>query len=169
MGKPITQWTHLRRLGIVVVLVVVGFIAGKNLAQPPSWNSVVWYRGASLDDIAQLPMSYGGNESCQHCHKDDNGPILGPGHLGLSCESCHGPLVDHIKGGDKIGDAIVINESTEQCMNCHSEQINRPASFPQYRYQHGERMVRRQKSERGGKQCMGCHSPHAPDLPSPII
>jgi len=169
MAKSFSRWSHLRRLAFVLVLAFTAFLVGRSLARPPSWNTVAWYRAASLEDLRALPMSYGGNESCQRCHAAEHAALAGPGHWKLSCESCHGPLVDHARGDEKTGQAILVTESPRQCLNCHEEQINRPEDFPQYRYQHGERMARRHKSGRGGRHCLDCHNPHAPEVPGPII
>ena len=169
MSKSFSRWAHLLRLAAVLALAVTAFLVGRTLARPASWNEVAWYRANSLQDIKELPMTYGGNESCQSCHPKELEVLAGPGHWKLSCESCHGPLIDHIQDRQKVGMAVVVNESPQQCLNCHSEQVNRPADFPQYRYRHGERMVRRQKSARGGRYCLDCHNPHAPQVPGPII
>lgn len=168
MKKPFSRHSHLLRLGLVLAVALIGFLIAKTLARPPSWNDVAWYRSASLVDMQKKTLVYGGNESCQSCHKKETVALAGPGHWKLSCESCHGPLIKHIKHDEKIGDAIVVNESPRQCLNCHSEQISKPKDFPQYRYRHGERKVRRQKSQRGGRPCMGCHNPHSPEIPGPL-
>jgi len=169
MGKPVTPTSHLKRLAILALIAFVGFLVARTLARPASWNTEVWYRSDSLTDIKNLPMYYGGNESCDACHGSVEGIKLGPGHLDLSCESCHGALADHVEGDIKIADAMLMTESEWQCMNCHQEQINRPVNFPQYRYEHGENRVRRHKSERGGRYCLDCHDAHAPELEGPVI
>jgi len=169
MSAKFTRWSHLLRLGIIAAAGLVGFITFRIMATPPSWNTEVWYRADSLKEIRDLPQAYGGNASCNPCHGQELSVQLGPGHLGLSCESCHGALADHVTGEIKTGDAVVITESEWQCMNCHREQINRPANFPTYRYQHSENRVRRQKSERGGRYCLDCHDPHTPELEGPVI
>ena len=168
MSKSYTRYSHLLRLGFVLAVAFIGFLVARTMARPPSWNDVAWYRSDSLVEMKKLPMTYGGNESCQTCHKSEYMVLSGPGHWKLSCESCHGPLTKHILNNEKIGAAIVVNESASQCLNCHEEQISKPIDFPQYRYQHGERKVRRQKSQRGGKFCLDCHNPHSPDIPGPL-
>ena len=165
VNRSFTPWSHLIRLGVVLVLALIAFIAAVQVIRPDSWNSVAWYRGDALADMATLPMTYGGNESCYPCHEEVD---LGPGHLNLSCESCHGPVVDHIQNELKIGDAIVVQDSAWQCLNCHGERINRPEGFAQYRYGHGDKKVRRQKSERGSRFCLDCHKAHAPELYGPL-
>jgi hypothetical protein len=169
MSKSFGRWSHLLRLAALLALAFITFLVATTLARPPSWNDVAWYRADSLQDIRALPMTYGGNESCESCHPRELEVLAGPGHWKLSCESCHGPLIDHVRDDEKVGTAIVVVESPRQCLNCHSEQINRPEDFPQYRYQHGERMVRRHKSRRGGRYCLDCHDPHAPEVPGPVI
>lgn len=62
--------THIYRLGIVLVIGLVAFMVIRSYAIPASWNYDVWYRSASLEDIAQLPLRHGGNESCKECHED---------------------------------------------------------------------------------------------------
>lgn len=166
--KMPSRHSHLLRLGFLLAVALIVFVVARTMARPPSWNDVAWYRADSLVDMKNLPMTYGGNESCQTCHKEETAALAGPGHWKLSCESCHGPLINHVKNNEKIGDAIVINESASQCLNCHAEQISKPNDFPQYRYQHGERKARGQKSQRGGKFCLDCHKPHSPDLPGPM-
>ena len=168
MKKPFTRYSHIQRLGLVLLVALIGFFIARTVARPPSWNDVVWYRSASLIDMKQQPLVYGGNESCKTCHEKETADLAGPGHWKLSCESCHGPLTKHVNHGEKIGDAIVIKESPEQCLNCHSEQISRPENFPQYRYQHGEFKVRRVKSQRGGRSCLDCHKAHSPELHGPL-
>ena len=172
---PFTRHSHLVRLGLVLSVAIIGFFFALSLARPPSWNEVVWYRSDSLVDMKKKPMTYGGNESCLPCHKNETVvlqnnfvALAGSGHWKLSCESCHGPLINHIKHNEKIGDAIVVNESAAQCLNCHSEQISKPVDFPQYRYKHGERKIRRDKSQKGGRFCMDCHKPHSPEVPGPL-
>jgi len=166
MRSAFSPWSHLIRLAVVLVVVLGGLQVIFHAVRPPSWNTEVWYRGKTLEDMKLLPASYGGNESCAECHTSD--AVLGPGHLKLSCESCHGPLVDHVRDGVKVGDAKVVRDSPSLCLNCHSEQVNRPVDFPQYRYNHGENKPRRQKSERGGKFCLDCHEAHSPALYGPL-
>jgi len=166
VGNSFSSWSHLVRLGLVLILVLGGLQAVFMWVRPDSWNTNVWYRGETLEDMKLLPMYYGGNESCSECHEDDG--QMGPGHLKLSCESCHGPIVDHITEGVKSGAAIVVLDSPLQCLNCHSEQVNRPIDFPQYRYSHGDQFVRKQKSEKGGRFCLDCHEAHSPELYGPL-
>jgi hypothetical protein len=131
-------------------------------------------------------MFYGGNESCQSCHEDvslveavtieveeefaddfedeiedeyDEGSeiVMVFEHKTLNCESCHGPLVDHAEGDEKIGDAIVMDKSNWQCMNCHAKLISRPVDYPQFTED-----VEKHQDLAEQTLCMKCHDPHDP-------
>jgi hypothetical protein len=75
-------------LGGLLVIGLIGFLTVKTLATPASWNHEEWYRGDSPAEIARLPLSYGGNESCQGCHREVHDEVVAFSHKGLSCESC---------------------------------------------------------------------------------
>ncbi len=150
--------THLYLLGAVLVIGFIGFLAVKEIATPASWNYEDWYREDSLKDIASLPVVYGGNLSCQTCHADENEEIVEFKHKTLSCESCHGPLIDHVQDGKKTAAAKVDDSTTWQCLNCHSKLVNRPPDFPQFS------VARIEEHEEVAREvlCLACHNPHDP-------
>lgn len=156
--------SHLYRLGIVLVafFIVAGSIGW--WAIPDSWNFEVdnWYRRDSLQDIAALPMAYGGNESCQECHQAADKKLAKFKHNGLSCESCHGPLADHVREGKRFA-AAKVDKGRWQCENCHAEQINRPEDLPQFS-RAGEigKFVKKHKLLDDKKPCLECHDAHDP-------
>lgn len=156
MNKPSPR-SHLYRLAIVLVTGFIGFLVVKALATPQSWNYVVWYRGDNSEEMKKLPLSYGGNDSCQSCHEDEHENLTSFKHKTLNCESCHGALVDHVEGDKKTADAIVMDESNWQCLNCHRELISRPKDFPQFTSE-----VRRHKAKREETPCIKCHDAHDP-------
>ncbi len=150
--------SHLYRLGGLLVIGLIGFLAVKALATPSSWNHEDWYRGDSPKEIAALPLSYGGNESCQGCHKKTHDQVEAFGHKGLSCESCHGAVVDHAGDGKKIADAKVDMESNWQCMNCHEDQITKPKFFPTFK------PTKTHEDVDADMLCSTCHEAHNPGL-----
>lgn len=184
--KKISPRTHLYRLGVVLVACFAGFLVIRAYAIPDSWNHNAWYRGDTLEDLKKLPLNYGGNESCKSCHEDvslvavvekqggeefadefedeieaesDAEPeaVMEFEHKTLNCESCHGPLIVHAKGDEKIGDAIVMDKSNSQCMICHEQLISRPVDFPQFP---GDAEKHNDLEEK--TLCMKCHNPHDP-------
>ena len=93
--------THIYRMGVLLVLGVVGFAVIRTLAVPESWDSERWYRVDAEEELKELPLRYGGNESCtgSACHEghqpkthEPRQVALADGqHSGLACEVCHGP------------------------------------------------------------------------------
>lgn len=161
--KPTTPWSHLRRLAILLVVFFVGALFLKEWATPADWNYEGWYREGAISDVASQPLAFGGNESCESCHQKASKKIRKLAHRGLSCESCHGALADHVKADKKFALAKV-DKSNWQCLNCHAEQINRPKGFPQYS-EAGEigKLVRKHKDiKEAGKKCLKCHDAHDP-------
>ncbi|MEE8392782.1 MAG: multiheme c-type cytochrome [Rhodospirillales bacterium] len=147
----------------------VVFLVVKSWATPASWIDDVdnWYRLDSLEEMKLKPLVFGGNESCKECHGKTYGQFTGNTgneHKGLSCESCHGPVTRHAKGGKKIADAIRESKSTWQCQNCHLEMINKPKDFPQFKRQakikeHAEFLAGLFPE---GTVCLKCHAAHDP-------
>ncbi len=155
MSKPSPR-SHLYRLGLVLVIAIAGFLVIKSVATPPSWNYKSWYRGGAIGLAEKQPLIYGGNESCVSCHAKASAKVKKLKHKALSCESCHGALGDHAKGKKKIA-AAKVDKSKWQCLNCHSQQINRPRRFPQFTND-----VRKHRNIEKGVVCLKCHDAHDP-------
>jgi hypothetical protein len=158
--------THIYRLLIALVIMGVVFIGIRALAIPESWDSKRWYRGDALKDLQQLPLRFGGNESCQDsaCHEPTQRhparikALAGGKHRVLSCEVCHGPLSDHVRDGKKLGKARIM-PTNELCMNCHQQLISRPQQFAQF----SETLIyHKLLGVRETTICRGCHDPHEP-------
>ncbi len=162
MSSPSSR-SHLYRLGAVLIIGFVGFLALKALATPASWNYEDWYRNDAKKEIASGPLIYGGNESCQTCHGDEKQELAEFKHETLSCESCHGALADHVRNGKKIAAAKVDDGSNWQCLNCHEKLITRKLvsnrlDFPQFRV---DRVPEHEEVAKG-LLCLSCHNPHDP-------
>lgn len=157
MSSPSPR-SHLYRLGAVLVIGFVGFMVVKAIATPASWNYERWFREDSLKDIASYSLAYGGNESCQTCHAEEDEELLGANHKSLSCESCHGALADHVRDGKKIATAKVDDESTWQCLNCHETLVTRRPDFPQF----STDQIPEHEEVAKGALCLVCHFPHDP-------
>jgi len=149
--------SHLIRLGLLFAAGLIIFLSIKSWQTPASWNHEVWYRGAAREDIANLPSVHGGNQSCQSCHEDAYDDATSYAHHNLNCEGCHGPVTLHVIDGEKIADAK--GASNWQCLNCHSELISKPESFPQY-----PGNIRRHEQRKEGVLCVKCHDPHDPSI-----
>lgn len=156
MSNPSPR-SHLYRLGAILVVFFVGAAFVRQWATPDSWNYQGWFREDAIVLALEEPLVYGGNESCIACHADVNREVLRWPHRGLSCESCHGALADHVVANAKVA-AASIDGSVGQCMNCHTPLISKPKDFPQfteYVYMH-----------QGFKEttlCSECHDAHDPE------
>jgi len=154
--------SHLYRLLLILLVFGIGFLVVKEWATPDSWNYEVWYRGDAVKDIAAQPLAYGGNDSCKSCHKDVSRLWRKKPHRTVACETCHGPIIDHVKDKEKTGAALV-DKTRGQCLNCHLEQINRPKGFKQFSKQ-GEigKSVQKHKDLDEVTPCLKCHDAHDP-------
>jgi hypothetical protein len=79
-------------------------------------------------------------------------------HKGLSCESCHGALADHVGDNKKIAKATVDTESNWQCLNCHEDQITKPQFFPTFK------RTKTHQDVDADMLCVTCHGAHDPAL-----
>ena len=155
--KKTNASTHLYRLGALFIVFIIAFVVIRQMATPSSWNYEVWYRGDSITEVENLPLVYGGNESCKACHAEVVRYTKKWKHKTQSCEGCHGPLASHVNGEEKIADAMVINQSRRQCLNCHAESISKPQGFPQFTSE-----VRKHTTLQEGEVCLKCHDAHDP-------
>ena len=129
---------HLARLVILLVIGAAAFVAVRAAMIPSTWNAERSFREGALSELASRPVKYAGNQSCVDCHEDEDGihetafeELEDGSHKGISCESCHGPLVDHVRDGEKFADAQ-IDYSRLACLTCHEHLISTPPLFPMF-------------------------------------
>jgi len=161
--------SHIYRLLVLLVIVVVGFVAIRSIAIPASWDSEKFYRVDSLEDLKLQPMRLGGNEACagSGCHDEPqkvakhkarfNTHAKGS-HSGLACENCHGPLSDHVSDNKRIASAG-INRDNTLCLGCHGPLISRPKDFSQFNPENSGHWYFDVEIT---KHCHDCHDPHEP-------
>jgi len=147
-----------------LILVFVGIIAlvliGRAILVPDSWGEYGYYRGGYIAEEASRDLVYGTNASCIECHEEVNELKAHGTHKRLSCEICHGPVVDHAKDGKKIGD-MPVKKGKEQiglCLTCHKKVVGRPAKFPMIEYPGHLN----DEDVRETHTCDQCHTVHAP-------
>ncbi len=164
--------THIYRMGVLLVLGIIGFAVIRTLAVPASWDSENWYRLDAEEELKELPMRYGGNESCTNsaCHEGHQSKTHEPRqvaladgqHSGLACEVCHGPLTNHVKDGETVGHAL-INGNNDLCLSCHENLVTRPEQIAQFKetlLYHALLGVNELSA------CRSCHNPHDPNHPN---
>ena len=155
MSNPSSR-SHLYRLGAILLVFFVVAAFARQWATPDSWNYAGWFREDALVLALEQPLVYGGNESCVACHEDVSHEVERWLHRGLSCESCHGALADHVTDA-KYFAAATVDKTNSQCLNCHEQFINKPKGFPQFTMQ-----VYMHEGHTETTLCLECHGGHIP-------
>lgn len=142
---------QLKRLGLAFVIFIGVFLIVRHLLVPETFGQYGFYRGASLDEIAQLPVHFAGQKMCIECHQDIDELIQQDVHSTVSCETCHGPGQKHSENGDTT--LLEKPVSRESCGICHSKNTARKkeAVFQVDLKEHNS-----------GRRCIECHNPHQP-------
>ncbi len=142
---------QLKRLAVAFAIFISGFLLLRHFLVPESFGQYGFYRGASLEEIAQIPVKYAGQKACLDCHQDIDNLKQEDVHSEISCETCHGPGQKHSENGD-----ITLLEkpvSRESCGICHSKNTakRKEAIFQVDLKEHNT-----------PKKCIECHNPHQP-------
>lgn len=143
---------HLVRLAVAFVLVAAVLLLVRAHFIPKSFGQYGHYRGNALAELAQKPIAYAGHQACEDCHSDVAELKKTGKHVGVNCESCHGPLAKHAE--DPTSMVPQLPDTGVICARCHEANIAKPKNFPQ--------VVSADHS--GGMVCKTCHQPHSPLL-----
>jgi Flp pilus assembly protein TadD len=111
----------------------------------------VWDMAPAYGEVREAPMNLPVLTSCMDCHVSGvRPPIEGTENrysaplfqfAGVTCERCHGPAENHVKGGAIVNPAKLATEERDQvCMQCHLEgdAAIRRAGKDLYQYRPGE-------------------------------
>lgn len=143
---------HLKRVFMILILVIIGFLFVRSFIVPESFGQYGWYRGESVNELRNFPVRYAGSANCGdiNCHKTIYSIWIDSRHKTVNCETCHGPLESHV-----IDTRIMpapADDSRDFCGICHFKRAARPSDFPQVDPEtHGENL-----------RCAYCHNPHKP-------
>lgn len=142
---------QIKRHLIVLAVLVTLFLIIRYFMVPDSFGELGHYRSASLQDNAEKEIVFAGDESCLDCHEDMGELLEMDLHSNLSCESCHGPGLEHNQ--DPFSADLFLPENREYCERCHAENAARDRN-----------MVSQinVKEHNPDKNCNYCHNPHAP-------
>lgn len=142
---------QIKRLLVIFVVVVAGFIAAKIILTPKDFGKYGHYRPSAVDSIMALPIHYAGHKACVDCHDDIDAKKKESFHKGVNCESCHGPCEEHIQSSGDV--KPFIPRGRDYCILCHEYNPARPTGFPQID----------PITHNSMQACITCHNPHAPD------
>ncbi len=159
---------HVYRLVALLVIGIAGFVGIKILATPAGWDHERSFRPAAEEELKALPMRFGGNESCaaSACHEDDRPKThdyrleaVSRGlHQGLACETCHGPLSEHVQDDKTVGHAN-LDPNIKLCLSCHQQLVSRPEEYAQF----SETLLYHDLLNVSAiSSCRACHDPHEP-------
>lgn len=143
---------HLFRLATVFVLGLIMFLVLRAVLVPKSFGQFGHYRGDALHEIAARPIAFAGHEVCEACHTDVLDIKKHGRHARVACESCHGPLANHVEDPGTVKPAKL--DTALLCVRCHESIPAKPMDFPQVN----------SAEHSAGLPCETCHQPHSPRI-----
>jgi len=153
MSKSISDFEHIKRLLIIIVIVVAGFIAARFIFVPKDFYEYGHYRGGSIAENMGRPLNYAGSGACKDCHAERVANWVKARHKTVNCEDCHGALMKHTEDPSI---QPIKPQGRKFCLLCHASNITKPRTFPQIN----------SGSHNPGFNCADCHNPHNPALPA---
>jgi hypothetical protein len=143
---------HLIRLVAVIAVALVAFVMLRAAVVPHSFGQYGHYRGAAISEIASLPVTLAGHDTCEACHTDVVDQKKLGKHVMVACEACHGAQAKHADDPGsvqpkKLATAVV-------CSRCHEANNAKPKGFPQVAT----------ADHSAGLACDTCHQPHRPKI-----
>jgi uncharacterized CHY-type Zn-finger protein len=142
---------HLFHFAGLFVLLFAVFLVVRHFVVPKSFGEYGHYRGASIGEIANLPVKFAGHQTCENCHTDILDVKSKGKHAHVNCEACHGALANH---ADDPTIKPVLPDTAVLCARCHTASAAKPKGFPQ--------VVPAEHSN--GLPCQTCHNPHSPAM-----
>jgi len=142
---------QLKRLVLAFAIFISAFLIIRYFLLPESFGQYGFYRGASLEETAQTPVMYAGQEACFTCHQDIEDLKQQDVHSEVRCETCHGPGQKHSENGDTT---LLENPvSRESCGMCHSKNVAKKKEAI-FQINLKEHYI--------DKKCIDCHNHHQP-------
>lgn len=141
----------LRRLSVVFVILVGGFLLVRAIL-PPSLKSTELHVSTTIERETAKPVRHAGSNACADCHDEFN-VKKGGYHRNLSCETCHGPAIEHVENPTETKPNLP--KMREFCVRCHAFDPSRPTGFPQIN----------PAAHNPLQPCVKCHNPHDPKPP----
>ncbi len=143
---------HLFRFAGLFVLAFLVFLVVRHFVVPKSFGQYGHYRGAAIGEIAVLPVTFAGHQTCESCHTDVLDAKKNGKHAHVNCEACHGALAKH--AADPASVTPVLPDTAVLCARCHTASTAKPKDFPQVD----------PAEHSNGVPCQTCHNPHSPAM-----
>lgn len=142
---------QLKRILPLFVFFVFLFLLARYFLVPESFGEHGHYRFNAIADIKKTELHYAGSESCAECHSDQVENLALDLHARISCETCHGPGLNHIEL--ETSTSIIIPYDREFCGLCHSLNPSRKMKVVAQVDLNDHNIE---------KKCIECHNPHMP-------
>jgi hypothetical protein len=149
MPNPLRHSSHLWRMLLLFAAWIGAFLIVRAFLVPPGFGAFGHYRPGAVDDVAALPVVFGGKAACLECHENVSQDPAKNKHVGLSCEACHGALASHV-AEPAVAPARPSKEN-KLCLGCHLAGSAKPRWFKQV-----------VPADHYEGECMDCHQPHSP-------
>ena len=140
------------RLGIVFICFfgIVLFI--RIVIIPPRLKETGPQRTSAIERELSREIYFVGSDICADCHDEESALNRSGHHKYLSCETCHGPALEHTEDSEILPSAP---RERDFCPQCHAYNLSRPTGFPQiFPIAHNPL-----------DPCISCHDPHDPKTP----
>ena len=157
-----STYSHVILLVLGLLFFAVSGFVGTKILTPESFGIYGHYRADAILEEANREIRHWTNRSCFSCHPYEAKIHLHGKHKTISCEFCHGPYADHVKGDKKIGTLPVKKGEDIKvlCLRCHNRTIQaRPreviktVTMPEHLESQNVKLTH---------ICNQCHHVHAP-------
>jgi len=154
-------------IGLVVITILgIAGITGARMIIAPSFKAAnndyryQWHRVANEQEWKEFKVKYRGNSYCKDCHTQQFKNVEASLHAKVSCESCHGPAINHPDNPARLA----IDNSSSLCLRCHSDLPYRRTQYSEL--PKGEIKLKMIDAEihNPGMECIACHNPHKTDI-----
>lgn len=154
-----------------------GFLAAAGILAGAAVMSVALFAGAamawnpylefSLDrevdarSWASLRQEFASADQCTECHEPEAHKATTASHEGIGCQTCHGPLLEHVDAGEEADSSTVAVKvpTADVCLRCHVQADGRPSAIREIVVEDHYVPV-----------CLECHDPHSGvSNPPPIV
>jgi hypothetical protein len=143
---------QIKRLALLFALFIALFFVVRFLLLPESFGEFGHYRGQSLVENQEVVPKFAGEKACSECHQELADLKASGVHWSVSCETCHGPGLAHVRSTDSIA-PVEVPKGREFCALCHLLNAARTrADIVQISLE----------THQPGENCTHCHNPHEP-------
>jgi hypothetical protein len=141
------------RLFLVFGLLAATVVVVRAFVVPARMKRMDLNRARTVEREMAKPMRFAGAATCQECHDAESAAKQAGNHRNLSCETCHGPALEHAGNPDEVKPYAPRDRTF--CPVCHAYDSSRPTGFPKIN----------PAAHNPLRPCITCHDPHAPVPP----